>query len=69
MRDLELQVDTLMRLCTAETLTEQAYILPLFEEPVVYGVQPYIQGFQPEAIGRPSFYGAWIDSEFKEGQQ
>ncbi|MDO5545966.1 MAG: sporulation initiation factor Spo0A C-terminal domain-containing protein [Eubacteriales bacterium] len=24
MRDLELQVDTLMRLCTAETLTEQA---------------------------------------------
>lgn len=50
-------------------LTEQAYILPLFEEPVVYGVQPYIQGFQPEAIGRPSFYGAWIDSEFKEGQQ
>lgn len=26
MRDLELQVDTLMRLCTAETLTEQARV-------------------------------------------
>ena len=26
MRDLELQVDTLMRLCTAETLTEQAHV-------------------------------------------
>lgn len=38
-------------------LTEQAYILPLFEEPVVYGVQPHVHGFQPESIGRPSFYG------------
>ena len=26
MRDLELQVDTLMRLCTAETLTEQTRV-------------------------------------------
>lgn len=42
-------------------VTEQAYALPLFEEPVVYAVQPYLKGFAPEAIGRPSFYGAWID--------
>ena len=42
-------------------LTEQAYILPLFEEPVVYGVQPHVHGFQPESIGRPSFYGVSLD--------
>lgn len=42
-------------------LTEQAYILPLFEEPQVYGAQPYVKGFQPDAIGRPSFYGVWLD--------
>ena len=44
-------------------VTEQAYALPLFEEPVVYAVQPYLKGFAPEAIGRPSFYGARIDHE------
>lgn len=50
-------------------LTEQAYILPLFEEPQVYGVQPYIKGFEPESIARPSFYGVWIDQEEKEQLQ
>lgn len=42
-------------------LTEQAYILPLFEEPQVFGVAPYVHGFQPESIGRPSFYGVWLE--------
>ncbi|GAB3698394.1 TIGR04028 family ABC transporter substrate-binding protein [Corynebacterium nasicanis] len=42
-------------------LTEQAYVLPLFEEPVVYGVQPHVLGFRPESIGRPSFYGVSLD--------
>ena len=41
-------------------ITEQAYVLPLFEEPV-YGVQPYVKGFSPEVIGRPSFYETYID--------
>lgn len=49
-------------------LTEQAYVLPLFEEPQVYGLQPYVKDFQPESIGRPSFYGVWIDQEEKEQQ-
>ena len=44
-------------------ITEQAYALPLFEEPVVYAVQPTLKGFNPEAIGRPSFYGAWLDEQ------
>lgn len=42
-------------------VTEQAYALPLFEEPVVYGVQPYVKGFSPEVIGRPSFYETYFD--------
>lgn len=37
-------------------LTKQAYVLPLFEEPQVYGVQPYVTGFRTQAIGRPWFY-------------
>ncbi|MBZ8178258.1 TIGR04028 family ABC transporter substrate-binding protein [Corynebacterium poyangense] len=41
-------------------LTSQAYVLPLFEEPVVYGYQPYVHGFHAEAIGRPSFYDVWL---------
>ena len=42
-------------------ITENAYALPLFEEPQVYGVAPYVKGFRGEAVARPSFYGAWID--------
>lgn len=48
-------------------LSEQAYILPLFEEPQVYGFQPYVEGFTTEAIGRPSFYAVKINAE--EGQE
>ena len=47
-------------------LTEQAYMLPLFEEPVVYGLQPYVRGFAPESVGRASFYEASIDTELKK---
>lgn len=44
-------------------LTEQAYVLPLFEEPVVYGVRPTVQGFRTESIGRPTFYDVTIGAE------
>ncbi|WP_234459020.1 TIGR04028 family ABC transporter substrate-binding protein [Corynebacterium macginleyi] len=44
-------------------LSEQAYILPLFEEPQVYGFQPYVEGLTTEAIGRPSFYAVEINEE------
>lgn len=44
-------------------ITEQAYAVPFFEEPQVYAVQPYVHGFTPEAVARPSFYGVWIDQE------
>ncbi len=48
-------------------LSEQAYILPLFEEPQVYGFQPYVEGLTTEAIGRPSFYAVKINAE--EGRE
>lgn len=45
-------------------LTDNALVLPMFEEPQVYGLRDNIDGFTTEAIGRPSFY-AVTDSEGK----
>ncbi|MDO5032902.1 TIGR04028 family ABC transporter substrate-binding protein [Corynebacterium sp.] len=44
-------------------LTEQAYVLPLFEEPVVYAVAPGVEGFAPESVARPWFYEVSLDKE------
>lgn len=52
-----------------QILVDKAYILPLFEEPQVYGIQPYIEGFAEEAIGRPYFYNVKINKEVLEGKQ
>ena len=41
-------------------LLEQSYVLPLFEESQIFGVQKNITGFQTESIGRPSFYDVQI---------
>ncbi|WP_342319074.1 TIGR04028 family ABC transporter substrate-binding protein [Corynebacterium mayonis] len=46
-------------------ITEQAYALPLFEEPVVYALAPWVKGFQAESVARPSFYSVWIDHQEK----
>ncbi|MGW5685974.1 TIGR04028 family ABC transporter substrate-binding protein [Nonomuraea sp. NPDC003754] len=40
-------------------LVEQAYAIPLFEEPQVYGGAPNVHGVAFEAVGRPSFYSVW----------
>ncbi|WP_327087158.1 TIGR04028 family ABC transporter substrate-binding protein [Nonomuraea sp. NBC_01738] len=40
---------------------DQAYAIPLFEEPQVYGVAPYVQGVAFEAVARPSFYAVWLN--------
>ena len=37
-------------------IAEQAYVLPLFEEPQVFGLNDRVKGFATESIGRPSFY-------------
>ena len=42
-------------------LTEQAYVLPLFEEPVVYAVSQQVSGFRPESVARPWFYEVELD--------
>jgi peptide/nickel transport system substrate-binding protein len=41
-------------------LIDQAYVIPIFEEPQVFAGAPWLQGLSFEAVGRPSFYGAWI---------
>lgn len=43
-----------------EYLVEQAYVIPLFEEPQVYGAAPYVHGISFESVGRPSFYDVWL---------
>ncbi|WP_394554378.1 TIGR04028 family ABC transporter substrate-binding protein [Agromyces sp. MMS24-JH15] len=44
-------------------LTEQAYVIPLFEEPQVYGAAPYVHGFRTESVARPLFYDTWLDQQ------
>ncbi|MEV0970095.1 TIGR04028 family ABC transporter substrate-binding protein [Microtetraspora glauca] len=39
---------------------DQGYAIPLFEEPQVYGIAPYVHGAAFEAVGRPSFYSVWL---------
>ena len=41
-------------------LLEQAYVIPMFEEPQIYAGAPWLHGVDFEAVGRPSLYAAWI---------
>lgn len=43
-----------------QRLAEQAYILPIFEEPQVFGFVDAVQGFRTESVGRPWFYDTWL---------
>lgn len=42
-------------------LLDQAYVIPFFEEPQVFAGASYLKGVSFEAVGRPSFYGAWLE--------
>ncbi len=42
-------------------LIDQAYVIPIFEEPQVFAAAPYVKGLSFEAVGRPSFYDTWLD--------
>ncbi len=42
-------------------LLDQAYVIPFFEEPQVFAGAPYLKGVSFEAVGRPSFDGAWLE--------
>ncbi|MDZ4310478.1 MAG: TIGR04028 family ABC transporter substrate-binding protein [Cypionkella sp.] len=37
-------------------VVDQAYAIPIFEEPQVFAAAPYVSGIVFEAVGRPSFY-------------
>jgi peptide/nickel transport system substrate-binding protein len=40
---------------------DQAYAVPIFEEPQAFAGAPYVKGIAFEAVGRPSFYSTWLD--------
>ncbi|MDQ0742716.1 peptide/nickel transport system substrate-binding protein [Clavibacter sp. B3I6] len=42
-------------------IADQAYVLPIFEEPQVYGLRGDVQGFATESVGRPTFSGVWLN--------
>ncbi|MCL2896996.1 TIGR04028 family ABC transporter substrate-binding protein [Brenneria tiliae] len=42
-------------------LIDQAYVIPIFEEPQVFAGSPATKGIGFEAVGRPSFYNVWLD--------
>lgn len=41
-------------------LLDQAYVIPIFEEPQVFAGAPYVNGVAFEAVARPSFYSTWL---------
>ena len=44
-----------------EYIIDQAYAIPFFEEPQVYGAATYVKGVSFESVGRPSFYNVWLN--------
>ncbi|UVO08314.1 TIGR04028 family ABC transporter substrate-binding protein [Pectobacterium polonicum] len=42
-------------------LTDQAYVIPIFEEPQVFAGASTTKGIAFEAVGRPSFYNTWLN--------
>lgn len=47
-------------------LIDQAYVIPLYEEPQVFGTADYVRGFGFEAVGRPSFYDTWLPADHQK---
>ena len=39
---------------------DQAYVIPIFEEPQAFAGAPWVKGVSYEAVGRPSFYATWL---------
>ncbi|ELY3985260.1 TIGR04028 family ABC transporter substrate-binding protein [Cronobacter muytjensii] len=61
------EVDPQKRLAAAGEaqayLIDNAYIIPVFEEPQVYAAAPWVKNLTFEAVGRPSFYGVWLEKD------
>jgi len=62
--DISAEVDPQKRLTLAgeaqRYILDQAYDIPIFEEPQVFAGAPYLHDVAFEAVGRPSFYSAWL---------
>lgn len=43
-----------------EYVIDQAYAIPIFEEPQAFAASPRVRDFTFEAVGRPSFYATWL---------
>ena len=41
-------------------LLDQAYVIPIFEEPQVFAAAPYVHDVSFDAVARPSFYNTWL---------
>ena len=41
-------------------LLDQAYVIPIFEEPQAFAGAPSVRGVSFEAVGRPRFYDTWL---------
>lgn len=63
--DISAEVDPAKRLqLTGDVqryLLDQAYVIPVFEEPQVFAGAPWLKGVNFEAVGRPALYGAWLE--------
>jgi peptide/nickel transport system substrate-binding protein len=61
---IAVETDTPKRLALAGEvqayLLDQAYAIPIFEEPQAFAEAPYVKGLAFEAVGRPSFYSVWL---------
>lgn len=44
-------------------LIDQAYVIPVFEEPQAFAGAPWVRDVGFEAVGRPSFYGTWVSKQ------
>ena len=41
-------------------ILDQAYVIPIFEEPQVFAAAPYVHDVSFDAVARPSFYNTWL---------
>ncbi|MEJ1231113.1 MAG: TIGR04028 family ABC transporter substrate-binding protein [Galbitalea sp.] len=41
-------------------IAQEAYAIPILQEPQVFGGAPYVKDVAFESVGRPTFYGTWI---------
>lgn len=41
-------------------LIDQAYVIPVFEEPQAFAGAPWVKGVTYDAVARPSFYATWL---------